>query len=120
LILVEQERLELPNLLIWRWTHCCRLRRWHILVGEDLPAVYGVTGRVFTSCFRLALLPGGIILVERMALLHCVSLTLILIFDMEASEADQRRVAFHVVPMDLRPELHSSVPACGACLTEEG
>jgi hypothetical protein len=54
-----------------------------------------------------------------MTLLLCVSLALVLVLNMEARETQQGRVAFHVVLVDLGPQLHSPVPARGAGLTKK-
>jgi hypothetical protein len=52
-------------------------------------------------------------------LLHGVVLTFILILNMKASEADQGRVALHVVLVDLGPQIRLPVPACCARLAEK-
>jgi hypothetical protein len=47
-----------------------------------------------------------------------MSLTFILILDVKASETNQGRVAFHVILVDLGPQLHLPVPTCRARLAE--
>lgn len=81
--------------------------------------MHGVPRRAVTRCFRLALVPDSVVLVVWMTLLHGVSLALVLVLNMEASKTQQGRVAFHVVLMDLGPQLHSPVPARGAGLTKK-
>jgi hypothetical protein len=54
-----------------------------------------------------------------MTLLHGMSLTLVLILHMKACESNKSRMALHVVLVDLGPQLHLPVPACGADLAEK-
>jgi len=85
-VLVEQKWFKLPDFLIWCWACCYRLRWWHVMAGEDVPVVDCVAGRTIACSFCLALVPVHIILVELVALLDSMSLALILILNMEASE----------------------------------
>jgi len=118
-VLVKQESLELPLLLVWWGTHRFWLHWRHAVAGEDSPIVNGMGGWAVTSFRGLALVPLRVILVEWMALLHGMSLTLMLILNMKACESHKGRMAFHVVLVDLGPQLHLPVATCGADLAKK-
>jgi hypothetical protein len=55
-----------------------------------------------------------------MTLFHSMSLAFVMVLNVKASKTNQGRMAFHVVLVDLGPQLHLPVPARCAGLAEEG